>query len=129
MAWRKIREFLLLIGFVLLGTGLYLTITGGYWVLQRSTFIDKNDGMEQLTAWAGNWNWWFLTLGLILLAIGGWYVYDTIRKRSKFEEYMATESKKKFVQDLRDIEEIAYKLGPKYEERLAEKKREWHIKH
>lgn len=129
MALRKIREYMIFIGLLMLGSGLYFTITSGYWVLQRSEFIEKNYSLEQLTAWAGNWNWWLLTLGVILISVGGWLTYDTFKKKSEFEEYINTDSKKKFVQNLRDLEEIAYKLGPKYEERLAEKKREWRIKH
>lgn len=129
MSWRKIRPYILPISIILFGAGLYWTITGGYWVLQRSEFIEKNDTFEYLTAWAGAWNWWFLTLGLILLFVGGWYSFDTIRKKREFEEYINSDSKKKFVQNLRDLEEIAYKLGPVYEERLEEKKREWKVKH
>ncbi len=129
MSWRKIRPFILPISIILFGAGLYWSITSGYWVLQRSEFIEKNDTFEYLTAWAGAWNWWFLTLGLILLFVGGWYSFDTIRKKREFEEYINSDSKKKFVQNLRDLEEIAYKLGPVYEERLEEKKREWKVKH
>jgi len=129
MSWRKLRSFILPVSIVLFALGLYLSITGGYWVLQRSDFIGKNQYFEKLTDWAGAWNWWFLVLGVILLLAGGWYSIDTIRKRRKFEEYIHSESKKKFVQNLRELEEIAFKLGPKYEERLAEKKREWRIKH
>ncbi len=129
MSWRRIRPFILPVSIILLGAGIYWTLTGGYWVLQRSNFLDKNNTFEYLTAWAGEWNWWFLTLGLILLFVGGWYTVDTIRKKMKFEEYINSDSKKKFVQNLRDLEEIAYKLGPVYEERLEEKKKEWKVKH
>ena len=129
MSWRKLRGFLLPISIALFALGVYLTITGGYWVLHASEFIGKNEYFDYLTQWAGAWNWWFLILGVILLLAGGWYAVDNIRKRRKFEEYIESDSKKKFVQNLRELEEIAYKLGPKYEERLAEKKREWRVKH
>ena len=129
MSWRKLRPYILPISIFLLGAGIYLTVTGGYWVLQRSEFISKDDTFEYLTAWAGAWNWWFLIMGLILAFVGGWYAVDTIRKKREFEEYINSESKKNFQQNLRELEEIAYKLGPRYEERLEEKKREWRIKH
>ena len=70
-----------------------------------------------------------MVLGLILVAVGGWYTFDTIRKRREFEEYINSESKRKFTQNLRELEEISYKLGERYESRLNEKKREWKIKH
>ena len=129
MSWRNWRNYILQISILIFGVGWYLTITGGYWVLQRSGLYGKEYNFEYLTAWAGEWNWWFLILGLILLFVGGWYTIDTLRKMRKFEEYINSDSKKKFVNDLRELEDIAYKLGKKYEERLEEKKRKWKIKH
>ncbi len=129
MAWKKLRPLILPISIVLFALGWYLSVTGGYWVLQRSGLFGKQHDFEYLTAWAANWNWWFLTLGIILIFAGGWYAIDTLRKIRKFEEYINSESKKKFVSDLRELEEIAYKLGRKYEERLEEKKRKWRVKH
>ncbi|NPA75325.1 MAG: DUF3198 domain-containing protein [Euryarchaeota archaeon] len=129
MSWRKLRGFILYISIALFALGLYWTITGGYWVLQRSDFFGKNEYLEQLTAWAGEWNFWFLALGLILLTAGAWYTVDTIKKRREFEKYINSDSKRKFTQNLRELEEIAYKLGDKYVERMEEKKREWKIKH
>ncbi len=129
MSWRKIRGFILHLSIAMLALGIYWTITGGYWVLQRSNFFGKNGTIEYLTAWASKWNYWFMVLGLILVAVGGWYTFDTIRKRREFEEYINSESKRKFTQNLRELEEISYKLGERYESRLNEKKREWKIKH
>ena len=129
MFWRKLRAFTLQISILLFGLGWYLSITGGYWVLQRSGLFGKESDFEYLTAWASDWNWWFLILGIFLIFVGGWYTFDTLRKIRKFERDINSESKKKFVSDLRELEEIAYKLGRKYEERLEEKKREWKIKH
>ncbi len=129
MSWAKLREYILYISLFLFALGVYWTITGGYWVLKSTGFIGKNMNVDNLTQWAGTWNYWFLGLGIIFLFVGGWYLFDTLRKRSKFEEYMSTESKREFVSNLREIEEIAYKLGEKYEKILEEKKRKWKIKH
>ena len=128
MARRWLRNHNLIIAFILFVVGWYMSITSGYWVIQRAEMIGKDYRMEYLTAWAGNWNYWILGIGVILIFAGGWYLYDIIRKRRKFEEYMETESKKKFKENLRDIEEIAYKLGDRYVERFETKKREWRIK-
>ncbi len=128
MARRWFRNHILFIAFLIFVVGWYMSITGGYWAIQQGNMIGKDYRMEYLTAWAGAWNYWILGIGIILIFIGGWYVYDIFRKRRKFEEYMETESKKKFKENLRDLEEIAYKLGDWYVERLEEKKREWRIK-
>ncbi|HHE75781.1 MAG TPA: DUF3198 domain-containing protein [Candidatus Aciduliprofundum boonei] len=128
MSWKKAREFIPHISLILFALGVYWTITGGYWVLQTTGFLNKNISMDTLSSWAGAWNYWFLGIGLILMGVGGWYFFDTIRKRRKFEEYIHSESKREFVNNLRELEEIAYKLGERYENRLEEKKKKWKVK-
>jgi len=128
MSWSKMREYILHISLALFILGLYWTITGGYWVLQSTGFIGKDPGMDYLTAWAGDWNYWFLIIGISIAIAGGWYTFDTLRKRLKFEEYINSESKREFVSNLRELEEISYKLGEKYQNRLEEKKRKWRVK-
>ncbi len=128
MSWSKMREYILHISIALFTLGVYWTITGGYWVLQSTGFIDKDPGMDYLTAWAGDWNYWFLIIGASLLIAGGWYAFDTLRKRLKFEEFINSKSKREFVSNLRELEEISYKLGDKYQNRLKETKRKWRVK-
>ena len=128
MSWKKLREYILYMSLVLFALGVYLTITGGYWVLHDTGFIGKEVNLENLTKWAGAWNYWFLGLGVILIIVGGWYTFDTLRKRRKFEEYINSESKREFVNNLRELEEITYKLGEKYEKILDEKKKKWKVK-
>ena len=128
MSWKKLREYILHMSLVLFALGVYLAITGGYWVLHDTGFIGKEVNLENLTKWAGAWNYWFLGLGVILIIGGGWYTFDTLRKRRKFEEYINSESKREFVSNLRELEEITYKLGEKYEKILDEKKKEMNWK-
>ncbi|OYT59259.1 DUF3198 domain-containing protein [Euryarchaeota archaeon ex4484_178] len=128
MSWKKLREYILHMSLVLFALGVYLAITGGYWVLHDTGFIGKEVNLENLTKWAGAWNYWFLGLGVILIIVGGWYTFDTLRKRRKFEEYINSESKREFVSNLRELEEITYKLGEKYEKILDEKKKKWKVK-
>ncbi len=128
MSWSKFREYILHISILLLILGLYLVITSGYWVLNAIGFIGKDPGMDYLTTWAGDWNYWLLVLGIIFVIAGGWFTFDTLRKRLKFEEYIESESKRDFVNNLRELEEISYKLGEKYQKRLEEKKRKWRVK-
>lgn len=128
MSWKKLREYILYMSLVLFALGVYLAITGGYWVLHDTGFIGKEVNLENLTKWAGAWNYWFLGLGVILIIVGGWYTFDTLRKRRKFEEYINSESKREFVNNLRELEEITYKLGEKYEKILDEKKKKWKVK-
>jgi hypothetical protein len=128
MSWRKLREYILHISLVLFILGIYLVVTSGYWVLHSIGFIGYDPGMDYLTKWAGSWNYWLLGIGLIFLIVGGWYTVDTLRKRAKFEEYVESGSKREFVNHLRELEEISYKLGEKYQKRFEEQKRKWRVK-
>lgn len=76
----------------------------------------------------GNWNYWILLISAFGLMIGGWYLYDTLKKKRKFEELMETNSRSKFTKNLPDLEDIAWYLGKEYEERLEEKKRALRVK-
>ncbi len=128
MSWRKLREYILHISLVMFIAGIYLVVTSGYWVLNSTGFIAYDPGMDYLTKWAGAWNYWLLGVGIIFLIVGGWYTVDTLRKRAKFEEYVEANSKREFVNHLRELEEISYKLGEKYQKRFEEKKRKWRVK-
>ena len=54
--------------------------------------------------------------------------YSNWKKRSKFEELIDTDSKAEFIKTLDDLEYVAYQLGPKYEERVWDRKQSFKIK-
>lgn len=69
-----------------------------------------------------------LGASVLVILIGGYYLYDNVSKRKEFEELMNTESKKEFLSNLDRIEELAYKLSTEHEEMVWEKKKELKIK-
>ncbi len=77
---------------------------------------------------AGNWNYWIFTLSLIFSGIFLYYTYDWFKDDRFFNEIMNSDSKSKFIKNMRELETIARKHGPSYEERLVEKKSAWKIR-
>lgn len=69
-----------------------------------------------------------LGLGVLAMMFAGWYFGDGYYKRRKFEELMDTDSKAQFIDDLDEIEELAYKISSHHEELVYEKKRELKVK-
>lgn len=57
------------------------------------------------------------------------YIFvSTLEARRKFEELMSTDSKLAFVNNVRELEKMAKKLGPTFRGRLNRKKEELKVK-
>lgn len=76
----------------------------------------------------GNWSYWFVLLSVMLLAVGLFYFIDFTKKLKEFKNLIGTPSKSKFIQNLDRIEELAWRLHPKYEKIVINKKNEHNIK-
>ncbi len=76
----------------------------------------------------GDWIYWCILLGPILLLAGGYYFFDNLSKRREFRELMETTSKAKFIKSMDRVEFLAWKLTPGHQRQLAKKKRKLHIK-
>ncbi|MGC8663799.1 MAG: DUF3198 domain-containing protein [Thermoplasmata archaeon] len=75
----------------------------------------------------GDWIYWIFIISIATFIIGLYYTYDTIKKSREFFKYLNSDSKSKFISKLKDLEILAYKLGPRYKEMLDEKKKEWKV--
>ncbi len=122
---RKIQEKMLIVA----GSIFALSIVG---IVISSVYVFFRDAvpgfMKDIAMAPGNWNYWIMLLSAFGLMIGGWYFYDVVKKKKKFERLMKTNSRSKFTKNLSDLEEIAWYLGKEYEQRLEEKKRTLRVK-
>jgi hypothetical protein len=66
--------------------------------------------------------------GILMIIFAGYYMADQLFKRSRFNELMETESKSKFMEDLDEAEELAWKISTKHELMVVEKKEELGIR-
>jgi hypothetical protein len=91
-----------------------------------------SDGDSGITATVnealGNWAYWVLILGIVLFIIGIFYLYGHFKLLKEFRELMKINSKAKFIKNLDRIEELAWRLHPKFEKIVIEKKKEFRIK-
>jgi hypothetical protein len=91
-----------------------------------------SDGDGGLERWAndavGNWAFWLLILGLLLLVPGIYYLMVFIKQMKEFRELMKTDSKALFIKNQDRIEELAWRLHPKYERMVIEKKLKLKVK-
>ncbi len=122
---RKIRENMIPIS----GTILVISLIGLFISSAYFFFLDSlPDSLKGVCKAPGAWNYWIILFAIFGVIIGGWYLYDTVKKKRKFEELMDTNSRSKFTRNLPDLEDIAWYLGKDYEGRLEEKKRKLRVK-
>ena len=87
------------------------------------------DFLRDADAWIGAWIVWAAVLGPVLFFGGGWYFFDTIRKRREFGRLVETDSKAKFVRNQDRLAQLAYYyLGSEYTKRVEKKKAEFNLK-
>jgi hypothetical protein len=128
MSFKKVlTTYTLYFGLVLLIMGLILTILGILGMFYSgSDFLKGN--VQGVIDLIGDWKYWCILVGPILVLAGGWYFFDNIKKRQEFKELMETTSKKKFLQNLDRVEYLAWKLTPWHRIELSKKKRKFNIK-
>ena len=76
----------------------------------------------------GNWAYWILIFGIVLLVIGIYYIYSFIKLLKEFKKLMDESSKSRFIKNLDRIEELAWRLHPRYEKIVVNRKQELKIK-
>ena len=106
--------------------GIVWMLIGGFltFIAAVSPASDSTPGFVYgLVAAIGNWFYWFWLIGPLLFMAGIWYFTDTLKKRKEFEKYMEIESKAKFVQHIKKLEELSWYLKKEDRMRLAEKKK------
>lgn len=124
---RVLTTYVLYFGLVLLIVGIILMIFGILGMFYSgSDYIEGS--IQGVIDLIGDWKYWCILVGPILIIAGGWYFFDNIKKRKEFIELMETTSKKKFIKNLDRVEYLAWKLTPWHRVELSKKKRKLNIK-
>lgn len=91
-----------------------------------------SDGSTGMVQWSydlvGTWAYWLILPGLFLLSVGSYYLYDFLKLLREFKKLIGMESKAKFIKNLDRIEELAWRLHPKYESAVVERKKKYKIR-
>jgi len=90
--------------------------------------VKNNEFLQDIFKGLGNYIYW-LFIGMIVLTIAsGWIFGDLIISLNKFKKLIDTTSKATFVRNQNEIEELGWKLGPKYHVIVNERKRKFRIR-
>jgi hypothetical protein len=126
---KKLKRFarertleLSIIGFIV---GIITTIIGTLGVLLPSYDVEY---IDKFLAKIGFWDYWLFIGAVMLLFTSVWFMYVNIKDRKTFNDLIDTGSKATFVRNQDELEEIAFRLGSKYQEILFDKKKELKIK-
>lgn len=76
----------------------------------------------------GNWAYWLIIIGLTITIIGIYVIWIFIRQLREFRSLINDPSKAKFIKNLDRIEELAWRLNPRYEKMVIKRKRKYKIK-
>lgn len=90
-------------------------------------FVGISDALDW-TVDLGGWGFYAGAVGVISLIVGVIWMFSVVQRMRKFDVLMQEKSKAVFVRSLDDIEYTAWRLPSKYDELLADKKREMGVK-
>lgn len=127
--FKKIKKFvrenilgLSIVGFIL---GITFTIIGILGVfLPNYEVVYIVDFLNMI----GYWDYWIFMLALILTFASVYLLFQNVSDRKTFNDLIDTGSKATFVRNQDELEEIAFRLGTKYQDILFDKKKELKIK-
>jgi aspartokinase-like uncharacterized kinase len=122
---RTITNHALILSLILFIVGIILTLWG---ILGVFVYDSLTDSIKDFVDSIGDWIYWCILAGPIILIAGGWYFFDNLRKRKEFKELMETTSKAKFIRNMDRAEFLAWKLTMDHQRQLMDKKKEFHIK-
>lgn len=126
MAKAFTREFRFELSTILLAIGILVAFIGAIGVFLPKLPYDLMVFQPAIKG-AGNWIYWFLVVGPIMVLSGGWWLFDSVRKSLQLVNYLKIDSKARFVKNLDDIEYLAWVLPRKYEEMVIEKKKQFRM--
>jgi len=76
----------------------------------------------------GDWGFYFIGIGFVLLLAGLLLVYAYVKRVRSFNKLMLCKSKKEFASIRDDLEYTAWRLPSKFDAKVAEKKKELDVK-
>jgi hypothetical protein len=123
--WQKDRRIkLFTVGFA----GLVLFVLGGWELLSFFEIDPFTDYEPPLLIEIEEWGWALVIIGGILMIFGFLYYHDYNKNWKRFNELMETDSKAHFVRNIDEIEKLALELGPDFESKVMERRKEYRVK-
>lgn len=122
------KEYRLELGSFLCCLSVFATIVGVVGSFFSEGLPSYLSALEELSAPFGEWSYWLLIIGPLILLGTAWWMYDYFKKTRNLAKLLASPSKAKFVRNLDEIEYLAWSLPQRFESQVIEKKRRYNIK-
>ncbi|MCL4343251.1 MAG: DUF3198 domain-containing protein [Candidatus Thermoplasmatota archaeon] len=120
-----IREYKPIIYLVILAASLiFMVITMNDLIFLNGSFRDA--GLSLLSL--GNWEYWIFAVSFVLTLLFGYMFFTILRDARKFYAIVENGNKLSLSKNLREMQEIAKKLGSNYEKKLAEATKRWNVR-
>lgn len=123
MNWKNWRHYIIHISLLLMIIFLLLIYLSIYAIFISSSapIVSSYNNIS------GDWKSWILGVSFLGFFISLYYFIDYFKKLKKFKELINSDSKSKFISNIKELEIISYRLGPKYKDQLENKKKYWKI--
>lgn len=118
------KEHVAELSIVLLIIGLVTLIFGLLGMVWTENLIDTLGVSEDLLSWS----LYILIVGFILTLTGAFYFYDFMRNKRFLLEELETKKRSEFIKNHAELKNAARHLPTKYQDMLAEKEDELHVK-
>jgi len=126
-----LRNYVLGISIILFIIGLFVFLMGLLWYGFRDIVKSENPPLGFYTEKInelGDWNFFLLIIGFIILATGIWYLYSYQKNRKFLLEELKTNKRSELIKKHRELKNVVRHLPSKYQEMLHEKEEELKIK-
>lgn len=109
-----------LLGLIL---GILATSMGALWILLPDTATTI-----ELLNQIGDWNYWILLGGIIVLFAGIYYLYSYIKNKTFLQEEITAERRSEFIKKHKELKAAARNLPCKYQDMLKEAEERFNYK-
>ena len=124
--YRKFTFQITFIGFII--SFIFFIVSAiGIFLIDFDIF-KNNEILQDFFNSIGAWNYWLFMVAITFAVGCGWIFADLMLKRSKFNKLINTTSKATFVRNQEEIENLAWKLGPKYMNIVDDRKHKFRIR-
>ena len=126
-----LRNYVVVFSIIFIAAGLFTLLMGALWYGLRDmiTSGDLNLGVYTETIQdLGDWNFYLLAIGFVVLATGIWYLYSFLKNKKFVLEELETNKRSELMKKHGELKNVVRHLPTKYQKMLRDKEKELKIK-
>ena len=133
--WRKIvnflREYVLTFSIIVTILGVFTFIMGIVWFFLREEIVSdelKLGFFTELLKKVGEWNFYLIFVGFVLLITGVWYLFTYFKNKKFISKELETNKRSEFLKKHAELKTIVKHMPTKYQKLVKDKEKELKIK-